>query len=191
MAVLRSKPLLPLKLSGFLMNLFMASFFFYFPLIVTGQHHMKLTRYYEVLLPMLFASGITMFGFSRAADRGWGRAAGAAAFLTLLLGAVLLFRPSAGGLDPGGLASILIPGTLFFIGFTGLEPVLPSLVSKSAPECAYGTALGSYHTLQYLGSFAGGSLAGALSRFPDTNIMSALVAASLVGFCLMLWKPRA
>ncbi len=190
MAILRSKALLPLKLGGFLMNLFMASFFFYFPLIVTGRHHLKMTDYYTVLLPMLLISGITMFGFSWAADQGWGRPLAAVAFLILLLSALLLFEPSIFGLDVNRLAAILVPGSLFFIGFTGLEPILPSLVSKSVPQNAYGTALGSFHTLQFLGSFAGGSLAGALSRFPPTYIMITLMVISLAGFLLMLAKPK-
>lgn len=39
-------PLLAYAGGGFLINLFMTMFFFYFPLIVTGQHHLKMTHYY-------------------------------------------------------------------------------------------------------------------------------------------------
>jgi hypothetical protein len=81
---------------------------------------------------------------------------------------------------------VLIAGTLFYIGFTGLEPILPSLVSKVAPESAYGTALGSYNTLQFLGSFVGGSVAGALSHFPPDHILTVLLAAGAFGFLLMI-----
>ena len=108
------------------------------------------------------------------------------AFLILLISAFLLFRPESGGLDPRHLAAVLIPGTLFLVGFTGLEPILPSLVSASSPESAYGTSLGSFQTFQFLGSFAGGTLAGGLSRFSSTYIMMALMGAALVGFVLIL-----
>lgn len=185
--ILRMKPVLALDLGGFLMNFFMATFFFYFPLIVTGQHHVKLTHYYTLLLPMMLVSGVTMLGFSWGADRGWAKPLAALAFLVFLPSTVLLFAPQALGFDPNHLASVIIPGTLFYIGFTGLEPILPSLVSKCAPESAYGTALGTYNSLQFLGSFAGGSVAGALSRFPSSlPIVATLAAASVLGFLLML-----
>ena len=184
--VLRHRTVLALDSGGFLMNIFMASFWFYFPLIVTGQHGLRMTEYHTILVPMLLVSGVTMFAFSAGTDRGWGRSLAAAAFLILLVSALLLFRPTTAGLDPKRLSAVLVPGTLFLVGFTGLEPVLPSLVSKAAPENSYGTALGSFHTLQYLGSAAGGAMAGGLSHFPPTGIMAVLMTASLAGFLLML-----
>jgi hypothetical protein len=168
------------------MNFFMATFFFYFPLIVTGQHHVKVNHYYALLLPMMLVSGFTMFGFSLGADRGWARPLATLAFLSFIPSSLLLFRPQAAGLDPNRLAGVLVAGTLFYIGFTGLEPILPSLVSKSAPESTYGTALGIYNTTQFLGSFVGGAVAGALSRFSASHMMAILMVAAVVGMFLML-----
>jgi MFS family permease len=188
--VLRIRSLRPLSAGGFLMNFFMATFFFYFPLIVTGQHHLSMTHYYAILLPMMVVSGVTMFGFSRGADHGWGRPLAALAFLVFIPSTLLLFSPQTVGLDPTRLTSVLIAGTLFYIGFTGLEPILPSLVSSSAPQSAYGTALGVYNSLQFFGSFAGGLVAGILSRLSSGHIITTLVAASMAGFLLMLLKPQ-
>ncbi len=184
--ILRQRAVPMLDVSGLLMNTFMTAFWFHFPLIATGQHHLKLTQYHSILIPMLLVSAVTMFGFSAGADRGWGRELAAAAFLILFVSALLLFHPAIAGLDPNHLASFLVAGTVFLIGFTGLEPILPSLVSKAVPESAYGTALGSFHALQYLGSFAGGALAGALSPFPSTYLMFTLMAGALAGFLLIL-----
>ncbi len=181
---------LRLDLGGFLMNSFMTAFWFQFPLIATGQYHLKLSRYHSILLPMLLVGAVTMFGFSVGADRGRGKQLAAIAFLILLVSALLLFRPATAGLDPNKLAAFIVAGTLFLIGFTGLEPILPSLVSKAVPESAYGTALGSFHTLQYLGSFCGSALAGLLSQFPSTYLMAVLMAASLAGFWLMVSTPK-
>jgi MFS family permease len=188
--VLRVRPLLAFGLGGFLMNFFMATFFFYFPLIATGQHHLRLSQYYALLLPMLLVSTVTMFGFSRAADRGRGRPLAAIAFLVFLPSSLLLFRPEALGFDPARLTSVLVGGTLFYIGFTGLEPILPSLVSRFSPENAYGTALGVYNTLQFVGSFVGGSVAGALSQLPLTYTLTTLISASLLGFFLMFLESK-
>lgn len=185
-AVLGIRPLLSLDSAGFLMNFFMAAFFFYFPLIVTGRHHVSMTRYYALLVPMILVSGITMFGFSRGADRGWGRPLAVVAFLVFLPGSLILFRPEAVGFDPNGLTPVVVAGTLFYIGFTGLEPILPSLVTRSAPASAYGTALGVYNSLQFFGSFIGGLTGGALSQSSSTHMMLTLMAASLLGAVLML-----
>ncbi|MGH9398004.1 MAG: MFS transporter [Terriglobia bacterium] len=187
---LRSKPLMALDAGGFLMNVFMTAFWFYLPLILTRKHHLKMTRFYIVLLPMLLVSGITMFGFSRSADRGVARPAASLAFLLMAASGVLLFRPQLAGLDPAHLWAILVPGALFFIGYTGLEPILPSLVSKHVHESAYGTALGSFQTLQYLGSFAGGALAGAFSRYASTVPLLFLLITGLLGFILMIVASR-
>ncbi|MGH9355048.1 MAG: MFS transporter [Terriglobia bacterium] len=188
--VLHRGPLLGLDGCGFLMNAFMTAFWFYLPLILTRQHHLKMTRFYIVLLPMLLLSGISMFGFTRGADRGHSRSAAAIAFLLMAAGGWLLFRPQALGMDPGHLLAVIVPGALFFMGFTGLEPILPSLVSKHAHESAYGTAIGSFQTLQYLGSFAGAALAGAFSHLPATVPMAFLTAVGLAGSLLILVTPE-
>lgn len=184
--IVGSRPMLGLDVAGFLMNFLMSSFFFYFPLIATGRNHLSMTRYYAALVPMILISGVTMLGFSFGADRGRARGLAAVAFLAFLPAAVLLFQPQAVGLDPSHLATLLAAGTLFYIGFTGLEPVLPSLVSKTAPESAYGTALGVFNTSQFLGSFVGGPIAGVLSRLASSYIMAVWIAASIAGLSLML-----
>jgi hypothetical protein len=147
-----------------------------------------MTEYYRLLIPMMVVSGVTTFALSWVADRGFGRAVAAGLFLALLLSGILLFEPQAGGLEGNHLMAVLVPGTLFFVGFSGLEPILPSLVSKAAPESAYGTALGVYNTAQFLGSFAGGSVAGALASRASGGIVSVLAAAALAGFLLMLFR---
>jgi len=184
--VLANKPLRSFAAGGFLMNFFMTSFFFYFPLIVTGQHHVTMNHYYALLLPMMFISAVTMFGFAFGADHGWAKPLAALAFVSFIPSSLLLFRPQAAGLDPSGLAGVIIAGTLFYIGFTGLEPILPSMVSKSVPESSYGTALGTYNTAQYLGSSVAGPVAGALSRLSADHMMLTLMVASFLGLLLML-----
>jgi len=188
--VLRRKPLLGLDACGFLMNAFMTAFWFYLPLILTRQHHLRMTQFYVVLLPMLLLSGVSMFGFTRGADRGRSRSSAAVAFLLMAASGWLLFRPQTLGMNPESLLAVLVPGTLFFMGFTGLEPILPSLVSKHAHESAYGTAIGSFQTLQYLGSFTGGVLAGAFSHLSAAVPMAFLTAIGLAGSILMLVTPQ-
>jgi MFS family permease len=178
-------PLLAYAGGGFLINLFMTTFFFHFPLIVTGQHHLRLTQYYELLLPMMLISGVTMFGFSQGADKGWARPLASLAYLMFIPSFLLLFAPASLGQDPNRLFPVFLAGTLFYIGFTGLEPILPSLVSKTSLGASYGTSLGFYNTSQFLGSTVGGSLAGALANYPPERTMLTMVGAAAIGFLMM------
>jgi len=52
----------------------------------------------------------------------------------------------------------------FFVAFNVLEASLPSLVSRTAPARAKGTALGVYNTTQSLGLFVGGAAGGWLMQ---------------------------
>jgi MFS family permease len=188
--VLRSGSLLAVDTSGLILNFFMSSFFFYFPLIAKLQLGMSPTQYYEVLLPMLAANGIAMFAISHSADKGNTRPLAAACFLIMAASAVLLFRPEMVGLDPRHLLALVVPGALFFVSFGGLEPMLPSEVSRSVSAGDYGTALGVYNTMQFVGSSLGPPLAGALSKSASTPIMTVLAGASLLGFALMAGGRR-
>jgi len=188
--VLRSGSLLAVDTSGLILNFFMSSFFFYFPLIAKIQLGMSPTQYYEVLLPMLAANGIAMFAISHSADKGRIRPLAAACFLIMAASAVLLFRPEMVGLDPRHLLALVVPGALFFVSFGGLEPMLPSEVSRSVSAGDYGTALGVYNTMQFVGSSLGPPLAGALSKSASTPIMTVLAGASLLGFALMAGGRR-
>jgi MFS family permease len=187
--VLKSRKLIMIDSGGFMMNAFMTAFWFFFPLILTQRYHLPLARFWIVLVPMVLASGVTMFLFSKGADLGWGRGLTTIAFLMMLISALLLFRPSDAGLSPHHWPAALISGTLFLVGFTGLEPILPSLVTRVTHETSYGTAMGSFQTLQYLGSFAGGALAGALAHFPSIWPMAFLMVVSIAGVGLMLLIP--
>ncbi|MBU6464953.1 MAG: MFS transporter, partial [Proteobacteria bacterium] len=50
--------------------------------------------------------------------------------------------------------------TIFFAGFNIMEASLPSLITKTAPRDAKGTAAGVYSSSQFLGIFVGGAAGG-------------------------------
>lgn len=190
--VIKNQRLIALDVGGFLMNFFMTTFFYFFPLIVTVKHGVKLTHYYEILLPMIFISGITMFGFTRGADKGWAVPLSVVAFLVFVPSSLLLFGPPLLGVNTAPLTAVLLGGTLFYIGFTGLEPILPAQVSKAGPASAYGTSLGIYNSVQFFGSAVAGPLAGALAaRQSPLLVMSVLIVASVIGSLLMLVRSPA
>ena len=55
---------------------------------------------------------------------------------------------------------LIVALTLFFAGFNVMEASLPSLITKTAPPDARGTATGVYSSSQFLGIFVGGAIGG-------------------------------
>ena len=182
-SMIRTGDVVRLDLCGFLMSFFMSSFFFHFPLL--ARRYLPLRSYYILLGPMLLAACIVMFAASGAADRGWAKVTGLTAFVALSFSGLLLFRSADWGLQAHPLIALTIAGMLFFAGFSSLEPILPSLITKASPKTAYGAALGTYNTLQFLGSFAGGAAAGILGALGDQFMLASLLVAAAIGVILM------
>jgi hypothetical protein len=61
---------------------------------------------------------------------------------------------------------------------------MPSLVSSSSDKSLVGTSMGVYNTLQFSGSFFGGSIAGLLFKNYYGLIPAILIISSL--FCYLL-----
>lgn len=77
--------------------------------------------------------------------------------------------------------------TLFFAAFNILEAILPSWISRAAPESAKGLALGLYGTLQSCGLFAGSLLGGLLARHLGAHAVHlACIACAALWFGLSL-----
>jgi len=182
-SVLKIGDVVRLDVCGFLMSYFMSSFFFHFPLL--ARQYLPLRSYYLLLGPMLLAAAVVMFAASGAADRGWAKSTGVTAFVLLSISAWLLFRGADFGLQAHPLLALTIAGMLFFSGFSSLEPILPSLITKASPKTVYGTALGTYNSLQFLGSFAGGAAAGILGALGNQFVMAGLLVAATAGVVLM------
>jgi MFS family permease len=78
----------------------------------------------------------------------------------------------------------------FFTAFTFLEASLPSLVSKTAPRGSKGTAMGVYSTAQFLGIFAGGSLAGLLyGRYGASSVFLMSLLLAIIWLIIAIKMP--
>src|SRR5208283_234241 len=64
--------------------------------------------------------------------------------------------------------------TLFFAGFNVMEASLPSLVTKTAPPAAKGTATGIYSSLQFFGIFIGGVVGGWVNQSMGSGAVFAM-----------------
>jgi hypothetical protein len=113
---------------------------------------------------------------------------------TVLLGAVAALAAAQCALYLfSGLAGIVAAMVLFFVAFNLLEATLPSLVAKTAPAAAKGTAMGFFTTWQFFGAFAGGLLGGVAHHSAGINGVFLLGAGAAVVWWLVaagMSEPR-
>ncbi len=179
-AVFKNKTLANLSLQGFLLSFFMTVFFFGLPLIV--KHELGTGYYYKVLIPMVVFSLFAMMKASKKADMGYEVHLLKLSFLLMAVSSIFMFSDAKGYALP----VIIIGGILFFTGFSITEPIMPSLVSSSSDKSFVGTSMGVYNTLQFSGSFIGGSIAGLLYESYRSFIPAILIASSLTCYLLIM-----
>lgn len=115
--------------------------------------------HWQVYLPVMVGSMVLMVPPMIWAERAGRLKQAFLGAIALLLAAELglaLCGQSLAGLTAGLLA--------FFVAFNLLEATLPSLLSRTAPAGSRGAAMGIYSTLQFLGTFLGASVGGAISE---------------------------
>ncbi len=152
--VLRNPDLLRLDWGIFSLHFILTSLFLAVPLqlkavgVAPADHAL-------VYLPVMILAIVGMVPFVIMAEKG-GRMKPVflGAIATLAVALTLLWRL-------GNQFWPLVAGVaIFFVAFNLLEATLPSLVSKTAPAEAKGTAMGVYSTSQFAGAFVGGALGG-------------------------------
>jgi MFS family permease len=142
--------------------------------------------HWQVYLPVMAGSVLLMVPPMILSER---RGQQKLAFLTsigvLLAAQVLLALP-----EPS-LVSIAVALLVFFAGFNLLEASLPSLVSKTAPPQARGTAAGVYSSVQFLGTFAGATAGGFVSQHFGAAAVFLLCGLLTLSWLLVAWPMRA
>ncbi|MDD9811974.1 MAG: MFS transporter [Gammaproteobacteria bacterium] len=179
--LLADRELLRLNLGAFCLHFTLTAVFVALPPLLQVASGLALAAHWKIYAPVLALSVLGMLPLLLAA-RATATPAGGAAFAVavgLLAAACAGLGVAAagrfGGGIGGGLPALLSALWLFFVAFNALEALLPSLVSRLAPPAAKGAALGVCQTFQFLGLFAGGALAGAVSGF--------FGAAGVYGLC--------
>ena len=82
--------------------------------------------------------------------------------------------------DTQNIMSLTGATIIFFTGFNYLEASLPSLISKTCPVGAKGSAMGIYSSCQFLGAFLGGVLAGSIYQYFGTQTVLQCIALLLL-----------
>ncbi|RZJ26491.1 MAG: MFS transporter, partial [Haliea sp.] len=160
--VLRHPALLRLDAGVFILHAVQLAMWVAIPALLV-QAGLASSSHWQAYLPAVLASflvmGVTLFPLEK---RGYLRGVFLAAVGLI---ALVQFGLMAASLqDAPSLAGLCVLLFLFFCGFNILEASQPSLASRVAPAHSRGAALGVYNTLQSLGFFAGGALAGCLGQ---------------------------
>jgi predicted MFS family arabinose efflux permease len=173
--ILTHKELLKLFFSGFMQKGLMTVFFMITPIIFTKNLGWEKIDLWKVYIPALI---IGIFALPLGAILAEKKEKGKLVFvLSAILITISLFLYSIQNSTADFLAVII-----FFFGFNMLEPVLQSFVSKVARANQKATALSTSNTIQYLGIFLGGAVAGLFMKYNALNLF--LILSAIIG---ILW----
>lgn len=155
--VFAHKELLKLFFSGFMQKGLMSVFFLLIPLVFTSQFGWDKTQLWKVYIPALVIGFFALpLGAILAEKKGKAKAVFIASAASITAALALFLT----GVEIQNEFLAILGVILFFFGFNLLEPVLQSFVSKIAYAHQKATALSTSNTIQYLGIFLGGAVAG-------------------------------
>ena len=177
-----SRPIGAFVLGGFFLHAILAISFVVIPLYLATELALPSSQHYRIYLPVILISLLMVGPMVMLSTRGdrqtlFIRLAISALALGLVLFAVF---PPSGVLVYVGLA-------VFFIGFNYLEAALPSQVSKESRPEKRGRTMGSYATLQFIGTFLGALLGGILlERYGYEQVILAAMGLACLWLVLTL-----
>lgn len=168
--------LLRLHFSIFVVNFTQVAMFVVVPLALVHDAGIRVQHHWLVYLPVAVGSFIVAIpGIIWAESRGYMRAVFIASVALMLL---TMLGFAFGYTRPVPLITALF---FFFVAFNVIEALVPSLVSRTAPQARKGLAMGVYNTAQSLGLFAGGALGGWIAEYwTAEGVFLACAALSLV-----------
>ncbi len=154
-SILKNRELLRLDFGIFALHAMLTASFLVLPPLLHYRLHVNSHSQWTVYLPVLLISVALMVPAIVVAEKYRRMKA-------VFVGAIVALTASQLMLVVGNrdVYVVLAAITLFFAGFNVLEASLPSLVTKTAPPEAKGTATGIYSSAQFLGIFVGGVVGG-------------------------------
>ncbi len=174
--VLRNRELLRLDFGIFALHAMLTASFLVVPGLLSGALGVTSHNQWIVYLPVLVVSVAVMVPAIIVAEKHRRMKA-------IFVGAVAAIAISQGLLaaDGGNPYVLLLAVTIFFAGFNVMEASLPSLVTKTAPADAKGTATGVYSSSQFIGIFFGGVFGGWVHQAGgDVGVFALTTLLSLV-----------
>ncbi|HTQ33506.1 MAG TPA: MFS transporter [Stellaceae bacterium] len=184
--VLVDGELLRLNFAIFALHAILTASFLAVPALVARTLHLANERDWLVYLPVLAASVVLMVPAIIVAEKRQ-------RMKEIFVAAIILLTASVTALWLIGQFAVVLLAALigFFTAFNVMEALLPSLVTKTAPAGAKGTATGVYSSGQFLGIFVGGAIGGwALAAGGPRGVFAAAVVLALVWLLVALTMRR-
>jgi MFS family permease len=184
-ANLRNPELLRLNFGIFALHAMLTASFLVVPGLLRGTLGVSSRDQWLVYLPVLLVSVVVMLPVIILAERRRRVKSALVAAVAAMAASQLML--AVGGSDFYVLLAALV---VFFSGFNILEASLPSLVTKTAPKGATGTATGLYSSSQFLGIFAGGVVGGWVHQAAGTTAVFLFAAALAIAWLLVAATMR-
>jgi predicted MFS family arabinose efflux permease len=159
-SVVRNRELLRLDFGIFALHAVLTSSFLVVPQILERSLSITNDRQWIIYLPVMVVSFLFMVPAVVIAEKYRRMKPVLVGSIALLTASQLVFFFGAAG------SAILVVAamTAFFVAFNIIEATLPSIVTKTAPPDAKGTATGVYSSSQFLGIFIGGTTGGLVNQ---------------------------
>ena len=178
--VIKNKELLKIYFSGFMQKGIMVIIFMITPLIFVNELGWDKFELWKVYVPALVFGIFAMpFGAIMAEKKGKGK-------LVFILSAMFMVASVVAFLVHFYIAGVI----LFFFGFNLLEPVLQSFTGKVARIHEKATAMSLGNSIQYLGIFLGGMVAGMIKQYYGYSALFYLILGMGVLWIGVLFSMR-
>lgn len=179
--ILRDRELLRLDFGIFALHAMLTASFLVIPGLLKRTVDVTSHQQWMVYLPVLIISVLVMIPAIVIAEK-YRRMKLVLATAIVGLGASQLVLATM----PQNLYVVLAAITLFFAGFNIMEASLPSLVTKTAPADAKGTATGIYSSSQFIGIFIGGVIGGWANQAGGATTVFALTTVLAVAWLIVV-----
>lgn len=175
-----SKDIIKLMSGGFFVYYSLVSVFIIVPqfvdkIIGTGEM-------WKLFIPATLLGIIAMRISARFADKGHEKNIVKVAFVVMIISISCLLAES--------IYFIAVGLILYFIGYMCLVTLFPATVTKLAPKNTTGSVTGIFNTVQFMGSFLGGTLTGILWGISKNAAVGVLLALCVVTMFIVTTVQR-
>jgi len=176
LTAMKGPGLLPLYLSGLIMNYNLVAVFFILPQLISK--HMTPGDTWIFLAPSVIIGMVVMRLATKAADAGKTKAMLLGAYGLILLAGMLFLADTV--------PTIFAASIFFFVSYMTQITLLPATITKMIGADKRGTVIGAYNALTNCGAFFGGTVTGLLWGISPSLSAGAMLVVSLSGG-VMLW----
>lgn len=179
--LLRDKNFVQMNLVAFLNNFMMMSVFYAVPIYltkITGEKGM-----WKVFVPTIVIAILAMKAAVKWTQKGLNNQVLMVSFLVSTLSIFLFFMKSS-------YIFLLVGTTLFMCGYISLATIVATNVNQAVADDCRGTANGIFNSFQYVGSFLGAVVTGAIWGISEKTTWIIVIVMGIIGFLIIaLGKP--